>query len=412
MTDASDRRPAGLIAMCCLAAAGEGFDLQAPGVTLPVLGPLFHLASPEGAGLWAGFISSRSLFLSASTFGLFFGALIGGRLSDRFSRRGVAAASVALFALFSILTAACQDAQALLWARFATGVGLGGALPNLLAMVSESARPERRNTAMGLLYASLPLGGTLVSLLSFALANPQQWRLIYVAGGLVPLLAVPGLLLLSADGAADRMRAALPAAPVGLALFGEGRGTRTLVLWTAFLGALITQYVLLSWLPSLLIAKGVSRPDAALVQIGFNLLGAAGSIATGALTDRPGRVRAVVVTFAAAIVLLVLMSGAPPAMAAVLPLGALAGWAVMGGQNIVYALAPATYPGPVRGTGVGFAVAAGRIGAAAGPLIAGAILGAGFGPSGVLALIAALMAVAGGAAAWLSLGRPTAAASA
>ena len=43
---------------------------------------------------------------------------------------------------------------------------------------------------------------------------------------------------------------------IGLALFGEGRASTTLVLWVGFLFSLMTSYVLLSWLPSLLIDSG------------------------------------------------------------------------------------------------------------------------------------------------------------
>src|SRR5215469_13092863 len=89
-------RAALIVAFCCMAAMGEGFDLQTPGVTMPVLAPLFHLAT--GQGFVGGFFGSKALFASMSTFGLMVGAVIGGRASDLIGRKWVTVVSVALFA--------------------------------------------------------------------------------------------------------------------------------------------------------------------------------------------------------------------------------------------------------------------------------------------------------------------------
>ncbi len=395
-----------IVGFCCLAAMGEGFDLQAPGVTLPVLGPLFKLATGEGHGFVAGFLSQKSLFLSMSTFGLMLGAMIGGRTSDLIGRKGVTVTSVALFALMSAVTAQSGNATMLLWARFLTGLGLGGALPNLIAIATESVSPARRNTAVGVLYASLPAGGALVSLSSYAFATPEHWRIIYYLGGMVPILAVPGLILSVRDAkpAADRLAAPKPS--IGFALFGEGRAPRTLVLWTCFFFALITQYILLGWLPTLLISKGLPKPEASIVQIGLNLFGAAGSVVTGLLIDRPGRARTTALIFLATIVAIAILAGAPASLGVSFVVGSLLGFALSGTQAIAYALAPGAYPKPVRGTGVGFAVAVGRVGSAIGPLLAGAMLGAGAPPAKVLALLIPMMALSGFAAWWISRSTP------
>ena len=399
---ASASRSIMIVAFCCLAAMGEGFDLQAPGVTMPVLGPLFKLTTGAGQGFVAGFLSQKSLFLSMSTFGLLFGALIGGRAADLIGRKWVAVASVTLFALLSVATAQSASGDMLLWARFFTGLGLGGALPTLIALVSENVSQAKRNTAVGFLYASMPTGGALVSLSSYALATPDHWRAIYYLGGLVPLLAVPGLMFGLPNLKPQPAHAAAPKPSVGFALFGEGRASRTLILWLCFLFALITQYILLGWLPTLLGSKGLPRPDTSIVQIGFNLFGALGSVATGMLIDRPGRATTTALIFFAAIVSLGILAGAPASLGVSVLVGSLVGFTISGTQTIVYALAPGAYPTYVRGTGVGFAVAVGRIGAATGPLLAGAMLGAGASATKVLAVMAPLMVVAGLAAWWIS----------
>ena len=392
-----------VVAFCCIAAMGEGFDLQAPGVTLPVLGPLFHLTTGAGGGFLAGFVSQKSLFLSMSTFGLMIGAMIGGRLSDRLGRKWVAVASVTLFGLLSVLTAHSTSAEMLLACRFFTGLGLGGALPNLIAIVAETISLQRRSTAVGFLYASLPTGGALVSLSSYLWATPQHWPVIYYLGGLVPLLAVPGLIwglpnMKPAPVAAGTTRPA-----IGRALFAEGRALRTVALWIGFFFALITMYILLGWLPSLLVGKGLPAPQASIVQIGFNVFGAVGSVLTGLLIDRPrGRALNVGLVFFSALVSLGILALAPAALAVSFVVGSLVGCTVSGTQTILYALAPSCYPAEVRGTGVGYAVAAGRFGSALGPLIAGAMLGGGASPARVLGALVPIMIVSAFAAMYVS----------
>ena len=381
-----------IVAVCCMAALGEGFELQTPGVTMPVLAPLFHLAT--GQGFIGGFFSSKSLFASMSTFGWMVGAVIGGRASDMLGRKWVTVISVALFAAFSAATAHAPNADLLLWARFCTGLGLGGALPNLLAIVTETASPARRNAALGSLYACIPGGGALAGLSSYAFANEAHWHTIYYLGALVPLLALPGIIFGVPNlKPLEKRKADKPS--IGFALFGEGRARTTVILWVGFLFSLMTSYVLLSWLPSLLISKGLPKPQASIVQIGFSVMGVVLSLGTGFLIDRPSRAISIALVFLSGILVTAALSVAPATFGISLVLGSLAGGTLAAAQSIVYGLAPGAYPTHVRGTGVGFAVGVGRSGAALGPLLAGAILGTGAGPATVLGVLVPLVILAG-----------------
>lgn len=395
-------RGAWVVAACCLASLGEGIDLQAPGVTMPVLAPLFHLTT--GTGFWGGFIGTKGLFASMSTFGLFFGAMIGGRLSDLFGRKWVLVWSVALFGLFSAITVQSTDANVLLWMRFVTGLGLGGCYANMIAISVENVSPERRNTAVGVLYSAMPVGGALVSFAASKWASAEHWRNIYYLGAAVPLLAVPAIIALVPNLKPLAHKAEKPS--TSLALFGEGRSAQTAVMWLCFLTALITQYILLSWLPSLLISKGLAKPDASLAQMTYNIGSVPGAIIAGMLIDGAARRQGSIIgVFGAGILALVLLAAAPAQMPLSLLVAGLVGLTVSGSQAIMYALSPGIYPTYVRGTGVGFALAVGRIGSATGPLLAGAMLGSGLGPTQVLEVMAPLMAVAGLCAWWI--GRTT-----
>lgn len=388
-----------VVAACCLASFGEGIDLQAPGVTMPVLAPLFHLTT--GQGFFGGFIGTKGLFASMSTFGLFFGAMIGGRLSDLIGRKWVLVWSVALFGVFSALTVQSTDATVLLWMRFLTGLGLGGCYANMIAISVENVAPERRNTAVGVLYSAMPIGGATVSFAAYSWATPELWRNIYYLGAVVPLAAVPCIIALVPNlKPLENRQAAKPS--TALALFGEGRASKTAVMWLCFLTALITQYILLSWLPSLLTSKGLLKGDASLAQMTYNLGSVPGAIIAGMLIDGAARRQASIIgVFGAGILSLVILAAAPAQMPLSLLVAGLVGLTVSGSQAIMYALSPGIYPTYVRGTGVGFALAIGRIGSATGPLLAGAMLGAGLGATQVLEVMAPLMVVAGLCAWWI-----------
>ena len=104
------------IVSCVAVAFCEGFDLQAAGVAAGGIASEFK-PTPDQLGT----------FFSASTLGLFGGALIGGRISDSFGRKRTLIWSVVTFGVFSILTAAAPDIHTLAWARLLSGVGFGGA---------------------------------------------------------------------------------------------------------------------------------------------------------------------------------------------------------------------------------------------------------------------------------------------
>ena len=371
-----------IVALCCLVAMMEGIDLQAPGLTAPVLGPLFKMTAAD-----------KGWFLSMSTFGLMAGAAIGGRLSDLLGRKGVLVLSVSLFGMFSLATAASSSAPMLMAMRFLTGVGLGGTLPNLIALAAETVSFDKRHTAIGFLYASMPFGGGSASLISALASGPSQWPIIYLVGGIAPLLVIP--LLMAALPNRKPAEGKVLAAPGGVlsALFGEGRATRTLLLWASFFCALLIMYLLLGWLPSLMVSRGLSHAQAFTVQVAFNWFGALGSIATGLVLDRGRRVISTTLVFAATAGALALLAQAPGEFGLALLAAGLVGASISGVQAALYSLAPASYPARLHGTGVGFAVAMGRLGSAAGPLLAGLLVGAGRSAEQVLIMLVPIIAV-------------------
>ncbi|AMO95323.1 sugar (and other) transporter family protein [Collimonas fungivorans] len=356
------------LGLCFAVALLEGLDLQSVGVAAPRMAHEFGLS-----------VAQMGLAFSAGTFGLLPGAMFGGRLADRIGRKRVLVISACLFGLLSIATALVSDFHTLVIVRVLTGIGLGGALPNLIALSSEAVPPRLRSTAVSVMYCGIPFGGVIASAIGVSSAGDAEWRHIFYVGGVGPLVLVPLLLLFlpesKAFAKASRDGKARPD-PVGAILFGDGRAISTLQIWISYFCTLIVLYFLLNWLPSLMAARGLTRPEVGYVQIFFNVGGGLGALFIGMLMDRMPP-RAVVAGMYICIIASLAALSMAPGFTALTVSAFCAGMFVIGGQSVLYALSAAFYPAAMRGTGVGAAVAVGRIGSVAGPLAAGQLLAMG-----------------------------------
>ena len=373
-----------ILGLCFAAALCEGFDIQAAGVTGAGAAHAFH-TPPSGLG---------GVF-TAGNLGLLFGAAIGGRLSDRVGRRLVLIASLAVFGAFSLATATAQDLTTLTVFRVLTGLGLGGAMPNAIAIAADYGGLTPRSGHVAISYFGMPLGGAVASALAVVLPS-GHWREVFIMGGVSPLVAAVATLALmpaAAGRAAAKPQAAAPPEGIVRALFGEGRAVRTLALWAGMFLMALALHLMLNWLPLLLQAQGLSKSQAALAQVGFNLGGAVGALGVGVAMDGAGRrtaITAAVATLPALLLVMAVLHG-PGMMGLAVGLGA----AVLAVQVILYAVAGALYPQAVRGTGLGASVAFSRIGSIVGPAFAAVLLASGGSAAQVLAGLLPITLVGG-----------------
>lgn len=358
------------IALCFMVALMEGLDLQAPGIAAQGMMSAFSIDK-----LHMGWV------FSAGVMGMLPGAFLGGRLADRYGRKYVLMASVALFGVFSLVTAEAWDFNSLISARFLTGAGLGASLPNLIALTSEVAGPKFRGTAVSMMYCGVPLGAAGAALFGvndFGLG----WQLVFYVGGIVPLLIVPllGVYLPESKAFSGTMQDTLR---ISTLLFAKGNAKPTLLLWASFFFTLMVTYILINWLPSLLVAQGFSGKNASWVVLTMQLGATIGTLMLGMLMDRvPTWVMSLIIYIGMLVALMGLYVSTT--LIGMLVAGFLAGIFTTGGQSVLYALAPLFYPVKGRATGVGTAVAIGRLGAMSGPLVAGKMLALGTGTAGVM----------------------------
>lgn len=385
------------LTLAFLAAVIEGFDLQAAGVAVPKLAPAFDL-TPQQIGL----------FFSSATFGLIFGALVGGRIADAYGRRLGLVLSLLTFGVFSIATAFTTSFEQLFVMRFLTGIGLGGALPNLVNIAAESTDHRSRGRAVSIMYAGVPLGGAIASGVSMLGLHGDDWQSIFVVGGIMPLVLAPFIHFLLPPLAVTRTEVKSASGAMSQ-VFAPGTLVTTLSLWVSFFLGLLVVYLLLNWMPQLMVSRGMERSEASFVQILFNIGGIVGSLIGGRVLDRKNPVGPVALCFVAAAIALIILGLLPANLGVMMLGGALVGGAILCVQAILYGAAPQCYPFEVRGTGVGVAVAVGRLGSIAGPLLAGVLVAAGYTPSNVMFTLVPVTLVAGLTTILLLSRRPTAA---
>lgn len=347
--------------LCFTIALFEGFDLQSMGVAALRMRTEFDLNTTQMASAF-----------SAATLGTLPGAILGGRLADFLGRKKVLIISIILFGIMSVLTAHASSFSLLLLIRFLTGLGMGGALPMMITIASEAVGDRWKNTAVSIMYSGIPCGGLLTSVVALMFVGEQEWRHIFYVGGFVPLLLTPFLFWLLPESRVY-VTTTPQTHPFSHVLFARKRLWGTMQIWVSFFGTLIVLYLLLNWLPSLMNSKGLSGAQANYIQMGFNIGGAVGTLAIGLFMDRLRIVFVISMIYVGILVSLGSLAVSPGVAA--LTLSAVGcGAFLIGGQSALYALCAQFYPTQMRGTGVGSAVAIGRLGSFVGPLFAGALL--------------------------------------
>ncbi|MNF81206.1 4-hydroxybenzoate transporter PcaK [compost metagenome] len=349
-------------------------DIQSAGIVGPSLAAQFVLSS-----------SQLGLVFSASIIGLLPGALVGGWLADRVGRKSILMAAVLMFGIFSLVTAVAWNYESLLVARFLTGLGLGAAMPNLIALCSEAVEQRLHGTAVSFMYCGMPLGGALAAAIGMIGAE-ESWKTVFYVGGVGPLLIIPLLYWWLPESRAYQAQKESDSTEERAnwrGLFAQNIASSTILLWVGYFFTLMVLFILQNWLPTLLRGLGFSRVDATTVQVMLNLGGALGALVLGRLLDRWSAILVVILMYGGILAALAGL-GLSNNLPAMLVTGFTAGFFSIGGQLVLYALAPRLYPTAIRGTGVGAAVAIGRLGSMSGPLLAGQMLASGSGAATVL----------------------------
>ncbi len=382
-----------VLALCAAVVFMDGFDAQAIGYVAPSISKLWNL--PPGA--------LKDVF-AAGLIGLMLGALIFGPVADRIGRKGVIIFCTLAFGACTLLTVTADSVESLLIWRLITGFGLGGAMPNAIALTSEYSPHRSRATMVMVMFCGFSLGSALGGIFAAQLISRFGWTGIFWLGGLLPLALVPVLLvalpesikLLALKGTEDdhiryilsRINPALRFGPEssftaheerlgGFAvrhLFRDARAVGTVLLWIMFFMNLLNLYFLANWLPTVINDAGLSVELAMIITSLLQFGGMVGALFLGWLIDRfsPFRVLAGAYLVAGFFIGCIGFSGST--IGFIIPAVFGAGFCIVGAQIGVNAMAAAYYPTSIRSTGVGWAFGIGRIGSIIGPWVGGLIL--------------------------------------
>jgi len=394
-----NRFTASVVLLCAAVALLDGFDTLAISYVAPVI-----------AAAWSMPKEAFGPIFAAHYIGAAAGAAAFGMLADRYGRRPTIIWATGMFGLFALLTPLSWDFDSLFTMRCLTGVGLGGAFANIIALVAEYAPARSGATLVSITCAAFPLGGVFGGPLSAYLIERYGWEAVFVVGGAAPLALVLILLLALPESVrylvvraavAGRTVAALiqRAAPrAGVSaddrfVVAEDRSVARLPLRAVFAGAylrptallclasFITQMVIvfvILWMPMLLKDAGLPLGRAIVTAATFSLGGIVGSLLLARIIDRTRSYRPLVVMYVAsafAIALIGFCTFSAPALFAVV---GVAGVAIVGSQANLSAYSTTVYPTQIRNTGVGWIMGVGRVGAIAGALVGTAFLNAGF----------------------------------
>ncbi|NKE44656.1 MFS transporter [Roseomonas frigidaquae] len=258
-------------------------------------GPAMLLEAPARGHVY------QALLTSAVQAGFVLGTLVSAALAlpDRFDPRRV-------FALAALLGATANGAilllppgaEAVIAARFATGMALAGVYPVGMKLAAGWADRGDMGLVVGLLVGGLTLGSAAPHLVS-ALGGVAWRPVLAVASG----TAVAAALLVGLVRLGPRHAPAPPFRPeAALGLF-RNRGTRLATL--GYLGHMWELYAMWAWVGLYFAASFAAwrgdapRPtEAALATFAVIAVGALGSVAAGLAADRIGRVRVTVAAMA------------------------------------------------------------------------------------------------------------------
>lgn len=389
-----------IVACAVLLNANDGFDVAAMSFVSVNVENEFGLSG-----------SVLGTVISATLIGMAIGAFAIGRLADILGRRPTVIASAVISTIGMFLASTSQDVLQLgIW-RVLTGLGVGGILASITVITSEYSSARWRGLAIGLYSAGYGVGAFLGGIAANSLQTEFGWRSVFFVGASASILIVLALVFIvpespqflvtrrpkNADkklaGIARRVgydpaRATISqqvdtATPTGATsklsdLFSRTAIVATLLLWVAFLTVMFGFYFVNSWTPRLMTEAGMTPEQGVNIGMALAIGGAAGSVLYGAIAARVSREKLLVaflLVSAASIIAFVLSTSM---LALAMVLGVLVGLLVNGCIAGMYSVAPTRYSASTRGTGVGAALAVGRVGAIVAPIFGGAMLDSGW----------------------------------
>ena len=373
----------------------DGYDIAAIAFSAPYL--------VQAWGLERGALGP---VLSASLFGILAGSAIFGWIGDRYGRKDALVSSNLWFGIFTFAAAYSTNLQQMFWLRLLAGIGIGGVIPNVVAINAESAPRHLRATLAIIAVGCVPIGGAIPGFVTAALVPQHGWPILFFIGGVAPIVIALAALLGMPESIKymtlhprerHKMEALVAEIRPGFQvpanahfviedeqqfpgfnpayLFGQGLAMITPLLWLLFALNLMGYFFLLSWTPTLLTAAHLPPATAALAGAVLQVGGTVGALSLCWWLQRH-RFLALALMFVLAVPVVGSIGFAGlTSSAALLTATFFAGFLVLGIQSGLNVVGAMVYPTSLRANGSGWQLGLGRIGSIVGPLLGGLFAG-------------------------------------
>ena len=382
-----------LLVWSFLAMLVDGFDLSGLASAAPELARTWHVAPKAFAPA-----------MSASLFGILFGAPLLGHAGDRFGRKTLIVTGCVIFSLGTLATVWTTNLDQVVALRVLTGVGIGGLMPNAIALNSELAPKRLRATLVVLMFTGITAGAAIPGLIQAWLIPRHGWQVMFWIGGLAPLIVAACLLITLPESvkflalkpgrragflsAVRRLRPDL-AIPENAqfvdaqvqeknsgveAIFRGSLAWITPLLWVCFASALMANFFLNSWLPLIFEGSGLTAKQSGIATSFYHGGGTIGGLLVSLVLGRYG-FTVIALLFVCATLAIAAIGLPGLSYVAMVAAVALAGFCTLGAQFGNNAAAGLLYPTASRSSGVGWALGVGRFGSIAGPLVGGLFVG-------------------------------------
>jgi benzoate transport len=383
------------VAICIMLNALDGFDVLA-----------ISFSAPGIAAEWGISRAELGVVLAMELIGMSFGSILLGGVADRSGRRPIILWCLVLMAAGMYLASIVDTVNKLLMVRFATGVGIGGMLATINAMVAEYSNARRRNFNIAIMAMGYPLGVIVGGSIASILLAHFDWRAVFVLGASMTALLIPMVWFLMPESISFLAHKRAPNAlqdinailkRMGHAairklpdiesdapksswrdLFSPQLARTTVLLTIGYLAHIMTFYYILKWIPKLVVDMGFTASLAGGVLVWANVGGAAGSMLLGWLTHYY-RVRIlVIIALVGAFVMINVFGQGQASLSQLALVAAVVGFFTNSAVVGMYALFAQSFPTHLRAGGTGFVIGVGRAGAALGPVIAGLLFQGGY----------------------------------
>jgi MFS transporter, AAHS family, 4-hydroxybenzoate transporter len=372
----------------------DGYDIGAAAFAAPELIKEWHVTRP-----------ALGPMLASSVFGILIGSGVFGWVGDRYGRRLALVCSMLLFGIVTVMAAYATNLDQLWWLRLIAGIGIGGVIPNIVAINTESAPRSLRAILPLIAVSFVPLGGAIPGAVSWLLVPHYGWPILFMIGGIAPIVVAIAAFFFMPESIKymtlhEKHRRPMEALiqeispgyriPAGAQfviederqfkgfspdlLFHNGLHIITPLLWLLFILNLMGYFFIQSWTPTLLAAAGV--PTAGLIAATVVQIG--GTIGGLTLSRFIGRYSflAIAIMFIPAVpaVALIGYTGTTSELA-LMVVSFFAGFFVLGIQSGINVAGAQVYPTSLRANGSGWQLGLGRFGAILGPLLGGVFSG-------------------------------------